>query len=129
MGNHEFCTECGENNFHNNRPCNPETKRLYEESCKPKKQMTASKELSQIAVEVANDWLIRPVESDLSRVIQSAIDKAILGMMPIEDVKPLLDALKHYAAIAGTTAMEYDVGEKAETAILSFEIKHKDKLK
>jgi hypothetical protein len=24
MGNHEYCEDCGENNFHNERPCNPE---------------------------------------------------------------------------------------------------------
>lgn len=26
MGNHEFCTECGANDFHNGFPCDPERK-------------------------------------------------------------------------------------------------------
>lgn len=24
MGNHEYCVDCGENDFHYGRPCNPE---------------------------------------------------------------------------------------------------------
>ena len=29
MGNHEFCTECGESSFHLGLPCNPERKAAY----------------------------------------------------------------------------------------------------
>lgn len=29
MGNHEYCSECGESDFHYNQPCDPETKRKH----------------------------------------------------------------------------------------------------
>lgn len=30
MGNHEFCTECGESDFHHGRPCDPVKKATYQ---------------------------------------------------------------------------------------------------
>lgn len=30
MGNHEFCTECGANDFHNGEPCDPKRKKKYQ---------------------------------------------------------------------------------------------------
>ena len=47
MGNHEFCTECGESNFHHHRPCDPERKMRYEEE---KRKIKNRKERADQAV-------------------------------------------------------------------------------
>jgi hypothetical protein len=31
MGNHEYCVDCGENDFHHGSPCNPESYRKHQE--------------------------------------------------------------------------------------------------
>lgn len=53
---------------------------------------------SQIAVKAANEWLSKTVtigvQESLILAIQSAIDKATAGMVPIEDVNPLLDLIR-----------------------------------
>ncbi|MES2213684.1 MAG: hypothetical protein V4473_02490 [Patescibacteria group bacterium] len=38
MGNHEYCEECGESNFHYNRPCDPERKAKYQREIEQKKE-------------------------------------------------------------------------------------------
>ncbi len=38
MGNHEYCEDCGENDFHLGRPCNPEKVKAKEAEAKKLKQ-------------------------------------------------------------------------------------------
>ncbi len=33
MGNHEYCEHCGVNDFHHDRPCNPDIKKRYQNRC------------------------------------------------------------------------------------------------
>lgn len=49
MGNHEYCTDCGANDFHHGRPCDPE--RL------------AKKKSEQVARDVARDKAIKRLEA------------------------------------------------------------------
>jgi uncharacterized protein YjaG (DUF416 family) len=74
---------------------------------------------SQIAVDAAKRFAFDSgrTEERLSEAIQSAIDKATAGMVPIEDVKPLLEAILH-----GT--IERQLMERD-----AFISKHGDKLK
>lgn len=30
MGNHEYCTECGENDYHSGEPCDPKKKAVHQ---------------------------------------------------------------------------------------------------
>lgn len=42
MGNHEFCTSCGEDDFHRGSECNPETKRKYQEELQQRRERSAA---------------------------------------------------------------------------------------
>lgn len=54
MGNHEFCTECHENDFHYGRPCDPEkrAKVVAAEEAAEKARKVGAKNLQRLA-----DWL------------------------------------------------------------------------
>lgn len=45
MGNHEYCTLCGENDFHYNEPCNPEkrAKHQADEAARMKRRIRAER--------------------------------------------------------------------------------------
>lgn len=84
---------------------------------------------SQHAIEAArviNDMAFAGDDSDanIAAVVQRAIDAAMAGMVPIEDVKPLL------AAFAWFWDCEQDatLDMKAKEAFDAFQRKHADKL-
>jgi len=42
MGNHEFCEECSESNFHYGRPCDPDRKAKYQARLQRDRQADAA---------------------------------------------------------------------------------------
>jgi hypothetical protein len=65
MGNHEYCTDCGANDFHHGRPCDPDrlAKKKAKEDIQNKAQADALKRLVALkeqlesqGIKVQWDW-------------------------------------------------------------------------
>lgn len=54
MGNHEFCLECGDSDFHYHRPCNPERKKVWQEKARweEKREKEREEKLETLKVEL-----------------------------------------------------------------------------